>query len=138
MPDRVDTKQLRELHRHHRECLCGLPHCAKCRDDEEFERQIDERLPTLLDAYDRCAAAERERDEARAQRDKLLDTMPDGAWAARALDAERELQRLRDGVRRIAKMNCEWDTEQPSWRDEGCPACIARALLDDEPEDPGE
>jgi hypothetical protein len=42
---------------------------------------------------------ERERDEALAQRDNLLDASKEGAWMARALDAERERDEQEDGLR---------------------------------------
>lgn len=51
---------------------------------------------------------ERERDEALAQRDNLLDASKEGAWMARALDAERErdeaCQKEREGCARICDL----------------------------------
>lgn len=42
---------------------------------------------------------EQERDEARAQRDNLLDASKEGAWMARALDAERHRDVLKDQLK---------------------------------------
>ena len=54
------------------------------------------------------AKAVHERDEARAQRDNLLDASKEGAWMARALDAERErdeaCQKEREGCARICDL----------------------------------
>jgi DNA repair exonuclease SbcCD ATPase subunit len=56
------------------------------------EREHEALLETAQKALEQVEA---ERDEARAQRDNLLDASKEGAWMARALDAERERDDLR-------------------------------------------
>jgi len=72
---------------------------------------------------------ERERDEARARLERLLDSSADGSWMARALDAERE----RDEWRKVAEANALLREDMTRQRDE------ARAALNtcDPPHDGG-
>jgi hypothetical protein len=54
----------------------------------------------------KLAAAEKERDEARAQLENALDASKEGAWMARALDAERNNANARSG---------RWESGSPNF-----------------------
>jgi len=63
---------------------------------------------------DLLARVERERDRAQAQLENVLDASKEGAWMARALDAERERDELKAEVERERRANAdfEWQVER--------------------------
>lgn len=74
----------------------------------EQKRDEEARLRDALEC--RAEIAERERDEARAQRDNILDAHAEGSWMARALDAEGERDKVRSALAEAQywrKRHCE-------------------------------
>ena len=66
--------------------------CEVCEVSEGYEKRL-EQLQALLDV------AVKEREEWQAIAENTMDASSEGAWMARALDAERELAGLREFVR---------------------------------------
>lgn len=68
------------------------------------------------------AKVEKERDEAQAQRDILLDASKEGSWMARALDAERNWREAQERLREAEESNRMACENTPTKGCE-CPGC---------------
>jgi hypothetical protein len=106
--------------------------CEVCEISQRYEKRIGE-LQALLDlAKTMHDAAAKEREEWEATAEKAIDASSEGAWMARALDAERGLAGLREFVSDEADNDCHYGDNCPSnagTRHGTCRSCKARQVL---------
>ena len=99
--------------------------CEVCEVSHRYEKRIGE-LQALLDV------AVKEREEWQAIAENTMDASSEGAWMARALDAERGLADLREFVGDEADEDCHYGDNCPSnagTRHGTCRSCKARQVL---------
>lgn len=84
---------------------------------EELRRRLAGEAKHIESLESLLVEAIRERDEVTAQRDNLLDASTEGAWIARALDAERERDEARSALAACAAavggaLDCDYLVEE--------------------------
>jgi hypothetical protein len=107
------------------------------RTECDFERRerfrLDELRSELVFAFGfQVEELRKKRDEWQAIAEKAIDASSEGAWMARALDAERGLAGLREFVRDEADNDCHYGDNCPSnagTRHGTCRSCKARQVL---------
>jgi hypothetical protein len=107
---------------------------VKERDFERRERfRLDELRSELVFAFGfQVEELRKKRDEWQAIAEKAIDASSEGAWMARALDAERGLAGLREFVSDEADEDCHYGDNCPSnagTRHGTCRSCKARQVL---------
>ena len=98
----------------------------------ELKRKLKTEEDFTASYIRRLHESEEKREEWQATAEKAIDASSEGAWMARALDAERELAGLREFVSDEADNDCHYGDNCPSnagTRHGTCRSCKARQVL---------
>ena len=98
----------------------------------ELKRKLKTEEDFTASYIRRLHESEKKREEWQATAEKAIDASSEGAWMARALDAERGLAGLREFVSDEADNDCHYGDNCPSnagTRHGTCRSCKARQVL---------